>query len=70
MQGFYDAYARDTEIDMNEQDHVERRHIDRRSQADRRKKDRRKKEDRKASTGLTQPILTEAEIAALLRGAR
>jgi hypothetical protein len=70
MQGFYDAYARDTEIDMNGQDHDEHRQVERRCHADRRKKDRRKKEDRKASTGLLQPILTEAEIAALLRGAR
>lgn len=71
MQGFYDAHARDTEIDMSGHDLDSYQTVDRRGHPDRRKRDRRKKEDRKAATNaLLQPILTEAEIAALLRGAR
>ena len=73
MQGFYDAHARDTEIDMSGQDSDGRYYmIDRRGHPDRRKKERRKNKAsaKQSSTGMLQPILTEAEIAALLRGAR
>ncbi len=72
MQGFYDAHARDTEIDMSGQDTDGRQSTDRRGHPDRRKKDRRnsKASAKSSSAGLLQPILTQAEIAALLRGAR
>jgi hypothetical protein len=72
MQGFYDAHARESEIDMSGHDNDNHYNVDRRGQMDRRKRDRRsKKEDRKAASGnLLQPILTQAEIAVLLRGAR
>jgi hypothetical protein len=72
MHEFSDAHARDTEIDadgFNHHDHSAAQ--DRRGHPDRRKRDRRNTEDRKRTTdGLLQPILTQAEIAALLRGAR
>jgi len=72
MQGFYDAHARDTEIDMSGQDDGRHHTTDRRGHPDRRKKDRRnsKASAKTSSTGMLQPILTQAEIAALLRGAR
>lgn len=70
MSGYYDPRARETDIDMGGHETDERRHGDRRETADRRKKDRRKKSARAAGGGLLQPILTQAEIAALLKGAR
>ena len=72
MQGFYDAHIRDTEIDMSGQDTDGRNDADRRGHPDRRRKDRRnsKASSKASTTGLLQPILTQAEIAMLLRGAR
>lgn len=72
MQGFYGTHPRDTEIDMSAQDNDGHDTTDRRGHPDRRKKDRRgSKANAKASaTGMWQPILTQAEIAVLLRGAR
>ncbi|MCD6075289.1 MAG: hypothetical protein K0Q70_2172 [Rhodospirillales bacterium] len=72
MQGFYDTHVRDTEIDMSGQDTDGCYSMDRRSHPDRRKKDRRasKASGKSSSAGSWQPILTQAEIAALLRGAR
>jgi hypothetical protein len=72
MQGFYDAHARDTEINLSGHDTDGYYAMDRRGHPDRRKKERRKSKAsaKSSSTGLLQPILTEAEIAALLRGAR
>ena len=70
MQGFYDSHARKTKINTDGNETDEPTPVDRREKADRRKKDRRTKPGRKASNKLLQPILTQAEIAALLRGAR
>ncbi len=72
MQGFYDPQARHTEIDVNRHDDDENfSTIDRRGHPDRRRKERRNsKASKSAAFGPMQPILTQAEIAVLLRGAR
>jgi len=72
MQGFYGTHPRDTEIDMSGQDTDGRDSTDRRGHPDRRKKDRRgsKASSKSSASGMWQPILTQAEIAVLLRGAR
>jgi len=72
MQGFHDAHARDTEINMNGHETDGHYSLDRRGLSDRRKKERRnsKASSKSSSSGMMQPILTQAEIAALLRGAR
>lgn len=69
MQGFYDPQARHTEIDVDRHDNDDSfTTIDRRGHPDRRRKERRN--GKAAALGPMQPILTQAEIAVLLRGAR
>ncbi len=71
MQGFYGTHPRDIEINMSTRDTDGHDNTDRRGHPDRRKKDRRgSKASKSSSTALLQPILTQAEIKALLRGAR
>ena len=71
MHGFHSARSRDPELDMNGLE-SQRPSIDRRGQPDRRESERRESrlKGKRPVAGVPDPILTEAEIAALLRGAR
>ena len=72
MQDFYDTQARHTDLVADGHDTDSRLNTDRRAHPDRRKRERRnsKSASKSSSSATLQPLLTHAEIAALLRGAR
>ncbi len=73
MQDFYETQARHTDIVADGHNTDDSRlNTDRRGHPDRRKRERRnsKSASKSSASATLQPLLTQAEIAALLRGAR